>query len=313
MKVVIDLLGDPMIDSWNSPTQTISTPGGAFNVLINLKELLKNNNNVEIRSFFHKIPEESFQKGPLVILDEAYACGYPVKFYDCDKNWMIKNTHDGKSFKPDCRSCVFKNLEPAYNKEISILIVSDYNKGFVEQWLPIIQEKFDGKLLYDFCIVDSRYGNTDFNILSKLCDSIIYHISKDSDLQSSTKEWDVIIQTQGINSTLLTLKQLDWVIDHSIPIRNISDTVCTIGCGDTFTASIAAGIAETLSRLSCCIEIPWTPKFEFEHFKEIIRFAHLTCQNVVCRPRTSIVEDISTEQLCIDEIIIPMQRTFKIN
>ena len=53
-----------------------------------------------------------------------------------------------------------------------ILVVSDYNKGFVSKYQNLLKDNF-----YDFCIIDSRYGNTDFSFFREICHCLIWRQS----------------------------------------------------------------------------------------------------------------------------------------
>lgn len=271
-KITIDLIGDPMLDLWQTPTQWVATPGGAFNVYENIKSLIVDH-NIELRSAFYPIDIINYSP-----LDEARICGYPVKIYDCDKKWNIKTTRDSSQHAQDSKDCIYKPLFTSDN--YSILVVSDYQKGFVERYL----KKHLEQKRYKICIVDSRYANTDFDLLRSHSDILIWRKTTYTDAEAEFN-WDYLIESDGPNPTRLT--QSKFFHGHeviiSIPIEHVQPTVCSTGGGDTFTATVAASLAVDV--LSSNFTLP-----KATDILCAIENAHLACQEVISKPCTSIVQ-----------------------
>ena len=271
--VTIDLIGDPMVDIWQSPTEWYVTPGGAFNVYKNIESLIETY-PIELRSCFYLLTLG------LLPLREAQECGYPVKQYDCDKKWNVIKTEDYPSVYHPINSdtCVYKQLDQLNN--YSILVVSDYNKGFVTKHL---KEHLNSKR-YNICIVDSRYANTNFDLLRGYCDILIWR--KTSTDEEADFNWDYKIESNGSESTTIIISKFYKGIEqiYNIGIEDIRPTVCATGCGDTFTATIAVTLG--VKAIENNFRLP-----KLQDIIDSVYNGHIACQDVVSRPRTSIAKN----------------------
>lgn len=279
-------MGDPLVDHWTNDTEWHVTPGGAYNTLSNIKALIRSNkleNHIQLRSYFYEL---NLDISPLM---EANKCGFPVKQYNCNKKWQILSTVDSRWHNIDCTDVVFKPLENTYN--YNILVVSDYNKGFVTQHLPELASK-----VYDLCIVDSRYGNTDFNLLRDISGQLIWRRTKNSDTWVEF-DWDFCLESNGPEDTFLICKSISMDNRLKCPINQLQEVVCSIGCGDTFTATLATSLAQFISKEGTYeYDVHgqyYTRPVNLQHLWKAVDLAHGACQEVVSQPRTSIAKNIT--------------------
>ena len=294
-KIKLDLIGDPLIDYWNTGEKIVVSLGGAGNVEQNVISLLNDN-------FFqdNKIDFSTGFSTPWVYGDKydntGLDCGepelYPAKLY------LLNLENDGweclsaPGHPLDCSKSPkskFWNNENLNDYSKSILIVSDYNKGFVSSHLSSLVEN----KTYDICIVDSRYGNTDFNLLREHSECLIYRRTKRTDADSKF-DWDFKIETDGDNPVVLFNHNNEDLITVPVLYQDTPESTC--GAGDVFTATIASYIASYYSRY-------FEEKFEIiensdslltikELLTEGIFLAQLACEESIKTPYTCSVTNI---------------------
>lgn len=285
MNSVILMMGDPMLDLYEygymedgvfHPTEDLQYIhwGGAANVYANIQSMM--HEGICSASYF-RCPNvgngETFEPG-----DDAYRKGvtyrikstqYPVKYYQMDYQTRLPiNISDLAGSPLDCSQVAYNNCNGSLERfDTKILVVSDYRKGFVESHLKSIQHEFD------YCIVDSRYANTDFNFLRDISKVLIHRHTK-SDVDAEF-HWDWLIESNASGETLIEKSWWDTKpgVSRLLPVEEKGRVVNTVGAGDTFTAALVVHIASTGSfnpQLAC-------------------QYAHKACQEVIGKERTAVV------------------------
>lgn len=253
----VNLIGDPIIDYWDDCFTDIITikNGGSLNVEDNLNFLLKNEimNFKVYMSIAFKRPNYGSKNG----LDQHDFLDYHAKLYenfheyspwaiDCGKgafdyNWdCIKHpSHPNDSKSVTISDSWFNPIR----YENSILIISNYNKGFLEKNWDLIykQKKYDNRL-YDLIIVDSKYNMPYINDIKELGEKIIIRQShKDEELKSLDFEPDYFIFSNSKEGKVAIYDKQDKYYGFSFkPIDVNSEPGNDIGAGDVFTACLAS-------------------------------------------------------------------------
>lgn len=180
-----------------NPLFTVQNPGMSGNVVENLKAL---DNDLSIEHWHQT--ERVFK----------------TRFVDKKTNHMFLRLDDGESF---ISTMTHSSDRLQSIKDYDIIIVSDYNKGFLdEQWL-----KYLGKFA-KLSILDSKRKLT-----KEIVDSYTFVKLNEKEYNSNTdvKECKNIITTLGDKGA-----RYDEVVYES---PNPQETIDVSGAGDTFTAS----------------------------------------------------------------------------
>jgi hypothetical protein len=277
------MMGDPMLDLYEygymedgefHPTEDLQYAhwGGAANVYANIQAM--RSENTSTASYFRTPnvgPGEVFEPG-----DDAYKKGvtfriknsrYPVKYYQMDYQTRLPiNISDLAGSPLDCSDVGYNNCNGSLEQfDTKILVVSDYRKGFVQAHLGAIEHKFD------YCIVDSRYANTDFEYLRDISKILIWRKTKTD--RHTGFNWDWLVESNAAERTSISHDNMGFWSFSSVPVEEKGRVVNTVGAGDTFTAALAVHIASTGSfdpQLAC-------------------QYAHEACQEVIGKERTAIV------------------------
>jgi bifunctional ADP-heptose synthase (sugar kinase/adenylyltransferase) len=273
------MMGDPMLDLFQygymedgvfHPTEDLQYAhwGGAANVVANIQAM--RGKNTYVASYF-RIPNvspgevfdpaDAYEKGVTFRIKNSH---YPVKYYQMDYQTRLPISVSDLAGSPlSSRDVAYNSCDGTIDKfDTKILVVSDYQKGFVERHLDAVKHKFD------YCIIDSRYANTDFEYLRDISKTLIWR-KTDSDKWGSFN-WDWIVKTEGPNMTLICNQDMSF--QESYPVEEKGRVVNTVGAGDTFTAALAVHIASTGS---------FDPKLACQ-------YAHEACQEVIGMERTAI-------------------------
>jgi hypothetical protein len=266
MSTIIDVIGDPMIDIWLYPNNSRhTTPGGAFNVYENIKALISNHSEfIILHSTFPRPYKEN--------LDYAHWMKYPAKLYRMKLNSEeIETIEDAIAWEKHCRF-IRPLLLPFQLAEKRILVIADYNKGFVENNLIKL-----GDFHYDYIIIDSRYGLMDFARARRMCKTLIRRWSVGD--STTTYDWDITINTDGPNPTSLQNVKVPWT--SYCPFFS-EKPICTVGAGDTFTAAVASYLAIKNEPIDIAERILY-----WDH---LLDWANQCCQDVIMQPRTAITK-----------------------
>lgn len=285
MNSVILMMGDPMLDLYEygymedgvfHPTEDLQYAhwGGAANVYANIQAMRCE--GISTAAYFRCPtvgPGEVFEPG-----DDAYRKGitykiknskYPVKYYQMDYQTRLPISISDLAGSPsDSTEVDYHNCNGSIERfDTKILVVSDYRKGFVKSHLHSIKHQFD------YCVVDSRYANTDFEFLRDISKVLIWRKTK-TDARADFA-WDWLVESNASGHTMMEKSWFDGLpgVARMIPVEEKGRVVNTVGAGDTFTAALAvhiASIGEFDSRAAC-------------------QYAHEACQEVIGKERTAIV------------------------
>jgi len=180
-----------------NPLFTVQNPGMSGNVVENLKAL---DNDLSVEHWYQT--ERVFK----------------TRFVDKKTNHMFLRLDDGESF---ISTMTHSSDKLQSIKDYDVVIVSDYNKGFLdEQWL-----KYLGKFA-KLSILDSKRKLT-----KEIVDSYTF-------VKLNEKEYNSNIDVKDCKNIITTLgdkgARYDEVVYES---PNPQETIDVSGAGDTFTAS----------------------------------------------------------------------------
>ena len=218
------IVGDPIIDIYPSKI----CDGGVLNVINNYKHFS--------------------QKEPLVVI--------PPKrpFFSYSKrnarNYSITNNKE--------------NFYDSINVVVKAkkVIVSDYNKGFLNKETPTITA--------DLVVVDSKYNTFDLKAIEKVKTKILHVSRTDKKNPDFLKAFDYIIETNDKDKIFIFNSDLN-LLAEVIPPK--AKAVCEFGAGDTFVAVLTE-----------CLDI----QPSFMNIKKSVKIAAYAAADVVQKPYTSI-------------------------
>jgi len=188
-----------------NPILTVQNPGMSGNVVENLKAL---DDNINVEHWYQT--ERVFK----------------TRFVDKKTNHMFLRLDDGEKFiSPMTHS--HEKLKSI--KEFDIVIVSDYNKGFLtEEWL-----KYLGKYA-QLSILDSKRKLT-----KEIIDSFTF-------VKLNEKEYNNNSDVHGCSNIITTLGEKGARYDEIIyQSPKPQETIDVSGAGDTFTASFILAFYKT--------------------------------------------------------------------
>lgn len=284
-RVEIFVMGDPILDvyhlgTWNSKKKRFNTksiievPGGAANVAKNLEDfgyyniikLYPQYKNYKLHRLIDEQTQEILIEIPepspeIVNLSTYYN---PADFYE--------------QVLPKWEQYVSTFWDQV--NDISVLIISDYNKGMVNRTCENLL-RYLKSLNLDYVIVDSRYGTVD-NALIDLGKTKILHATGSEIALSRYYNYDWILNTNGSGPIYITNPKLE--IESTIKVPVVPNIVDETGAGDTFVASIVDYIiTNNIKQLS------------IYDIKEATRHAISNCSVVIQKLGTATVKSSSLE------------------
>lgn len=296
--VKLDLIGDPLIDFWNNGEDVTICMGGAANTEQNIltltfEDYIKNGKLTFSTGFATPwLFGDSISKEGLDVGDSLL---YPAKYYLLtpeQDQWITQDaSHHPKTCINVPRSVRWSHEEDPIYK---ILVVSDYNKGFVEKHLEELVE--DKK--YNICILDSRYGKTDFKFLRDHADILVWRRTKrtDADVQF---DWDYKIETDADQPVVVYRHNNTEMF--KVPVLSTNPPVSTCGAGDACTAALAVYFATDFIKQTEEARFAeedgfaqlayMTPPFETV-LKQAVIFSQICCEDAVKNPYTCLVRTI---------------------
>lgn len=274
MKKTIYVTGDPLLDVYHVGYQEglrfytkekITKYGGAFNVQDNL--LFIADRKLNVRSYNLDPPPPKILTLNRLVNEQTHKV--LVEFY----NEPIENRSIYYSDVP-------WNPKPI-GPEVHCLVISDYNKGMVNEFRHDHSWSFNGPL----AIVDSRYRSTDLSLIYKAKTKIWRCTDKEYDAEWA-KNFDYVVWTAHDQ----VVKVLDSEgTEYRIPVPAI-EVVDACGAGDTFTAALAAYLTYQSDNLTYQRGYS-TSGFANVKFKTICdacQFAIECAQDVCTKPYTAI-------------------------
>jgi bifunctional ADP-heptose synthase (sugar kinase/adenylyltransferase) len=222
------IIGDPIVDIYLEPNKNKICDGGALNVINNYK-------------YFSG-------KTPLVCLPDTKPYFYYHK----------KNNRNYTKIKNK------ENFYDSLSKEVKAkkVIISDYNKGFVNKQIP--------NIIADIVVVDSKYNTFNLESIKNVKTKVLHISKKDKRNKSFLKSFDYIIETNDKDKIFIFNSKLN-LIAEVLPPEAIS--ICDSGAGDTFVAVLAE-----------CLELKPT----YYNLVKSVKIAAYAATDVVKRPYTSI-------------------------
>lgn len=234
MKAKLDIIGDPLLDYWNNGTEGEYRFGGALNVYQNCKQIVSNK-EIDVHTGFYLPSWENLN-------NHNYFDKYPAKQYLVDENNKTISSSSDRTAPTDCSKLKFnKEILELQGYYFSGLIVSDYNKKFVELNLKQIK---NNDSLYDFIVVDSRYANTDLLTLRDLTSCLILRRTDNVDrIINLSNIFDYTIETCGNGPVEVKSKYLD---DEIVISPERIQALETCGAGDVFTSAVGCYLLHSL-------------------------------------------------------------------
>lgn len=271
MKAKLDIIGDPLLDFWNNGTNGEYRYGGALNVYNNAKNITINS-NIDINSSFHLPTWETKD-----IKNHNYFNNYPLKYYLTDSDYNLVSSRSDRSHPLDCSKLKFnKEVLELSGYYFSGLIVSDYNKKFVENNLKHIKQNDS---LYDFIVVDSRYANTDIITLRELTSCLILRRTDTVDRTISLANiFDYTIETCGLGPIEIKSSKLTEEISI-LPERY--KALETYGAGDVFTSAVGCYLLYDLQQDPVLREEIIEGNIPYYNLINCIKFADKCAQQAV--------------------------------
>tara|TARA_B100000029_G_scaffold244036_1_gene241240 strand:+ start:83 stop:928 length:846 start_codon:yes stop_codon:yes gene_type:complete len=250
--------GDPILDIYKTEKGELKPfNGGALNIYQNILALIEYHFNKTAYAMFAYPNSGDFLKG------DIYNC-YTI---------LRHHSYPGVEFRLSDNSNKDLFYEPGtIQKEIcefkpQIMVLGDYNKGTLNA------SSYDDSTHplpdIDYTIVDSRYKTLDLNWLSTSKTSLWHATNKEYDPEWG-ENFDYIFWTDGPNPVKV-LKDNKLIGTITVPSTQVVDSC---GCGDTFTATIAA-----------CLAI--FKECSDEAILKYAEFAVEVCQDVLTKPFTA--------------------------
>ena len=254
MKWRLYIAGDPIEDIYitlNSKMETIkieTVPGGASNVYHNAKSIL---NFKQVFSIFPPTKEK-------------YKIIRTNKF---DYDLKLSESSERRNFYSNTISAFSMINQIQFHTVESGLILSDYNKGFLNQNLT----KSNPTKRFKFLIVDSRYRSLNLSFLN-YADLKILRCTGKEYVPEWASQFDYTIWSDAARPILLLDKKQNIIAELQVPDIPFVDTC---GAGDTFTASLGAFLLTQ-------------PRIDTMVLKNALKFSLECCQEVIQKHGTAI-------------------------
>ena len=222
------IVGDPIVDIYLEDNKNKICDGGVLNVINNYKYFSDKN---------------------------------PSVFLPTTKPYFYYYKKDNKNYTK------IKNKQNFYNSlsnEIKAkkVIVSDYNKGFVNKQIP--------NIIADIVIVDSKYNTFNLESIKNVKTKVLHISKKDKRKKSFLKSFDYIIETNDKDKIFIFNSKLNLIAEVLPPEAKL---ICDSGAGDTFVAVLAE-----------CLE----PQPTYYNLVKSVKIAAYAATDVVKKPYTSI-------------------------
>lgn len=249
---LIYVCGDPIHDVYleteNNKTVSRKTyPGGALNTYFNVAAINENRTS-EVEVLWGSPPILKFYELYRVndSILQIYEDETKENFYSTESTKLLRSLKVTKTNK--------------YSK--SILILSDYNKGFLNQNLKIKPNK----PIFDIAVIDSKCRSLNKHLFS-YAKLNIWRCTGSEFCPEWAKNFQIVVHTDGPNQ----IKVYEYGTLKFTANPPCTEVVDTCGAGDTFTAAFA----------SCIL----TTDFSLQ---ESVLFAMKCSQDVIATKRTSI-------------------------
>ena len=217
------IIGDPIIDIYPSKI----CEGGVLNVINNYKHFS--------------------QKEPLIVIPPKR----PFFSYSKKNETNYSVTRAKENFYDSIN----------VNVKAKKVIISDYNKGFLNKKTPTINA--------DLVVVDSKYNTFDLDAIKDIKTKILHVSRTDKKNPNFLKAFDYIIETNDKDKIFIFNSDLN-LLSEVIPPK--ANAVCEFGAGDTFVAVLT----------ECLDSSP-----SFMNIKKSVKIAAYAAADVVEKPYTS--------------------------
>lgn len=191
--------------------RTEKRAGGASNTFYNLTQIIQNCNDIQV---YNCNDNNKAEQNALIRFNDINSDNKILEY------WEINNNNLNSWYRYP------KYISPT---EPTVLIISEYNKGFCSQQIP-------DDLACNLLIIDSRYKTIPIDQLYTKTLCKIWHCTG-NEYDVDWKDWfDWTIWTNNAD-TIKLISNSNFMIEIPVPKIEIVDCV---GAGDTFTAAIAA-------------------------------------------------------------------------
>ena len=268
--------GDPILDIYKTKDGELhALNGGALNIYQNLLALIEEHYNKNTHAMFAYPNSGKFVKG------DIYNC-YTI---------LRHHSHPGVEFRlsDDTGKDLFYesgNIQQEIREyKPEVLILGDYNKGTLNN--ASFDDFQDPLPEIEYIIVDSRYRTLDLNWLNT-GKTLFWHATATEYDPEWGENFDYIFWTDGPNPIKI-LKNNKLIGTIQVPDTQVVDSC---GCGDTFTASIAA-----------CLAI-----FGETSDEAILKYANFAvdaCQDVLSKPYTATTSKRINEECILQTLKKP--------
>tara|TARA_R110001599_G_scaffold294545_2_gene498535 strand:+ start:1360 stop:2130 length:771 start_codon:yes stop_codon:yes gene_type:complete len=228
MRKLLFVAGDPIKDTYltvdenNKFLEKETLPGGALNTYSNAVAI-NSENNVEVLWLTPELNHfyEIFRINEKIVHPHS--------------NVVKKNFY----FRKNLRESLLSNIDAVSftNVKASALLLSDYNKGFLNS-----VNRFIVKSKFDYLILDSKYRSINLNFLQYGKIKIWRCTGSEYD-DSFAKNFDIVVWTDGPNPIKI-FKNHTLAFTAVVPRSEVIDTC---GAGDTFTAALISALLEDYS------------------------------------------------------------------
>ena len=224
MKKILNVIGDPIWDVYISQSNQIissknTVAGGALNAYFNAESICSSDKNIDC-TWTVPVPDEKY------------------KIYRINNKTLNLYTENEKInfYRRHSSNLVLNLMNFDLSKfSSSLLLISDYNKGFVNS------SRFISSNQYDFLIVDSKYRSLSDSFL-QLGKIKIWRCTGDEYSSNFAKSFDWIINTNGPNSIKIIDQNKNIIYNYNVP--TVENEIDSCGAGDTFTAALASKILQ---------------------------------------------------------------------
>lgn len=165
------------------------------------------------------------------------------------------------------------------------IVISDYNKGLVNQPPPIELSPERDKSNFKFMLVDSRYRTFDFTI-SSFAEVLIWHATGDEYNTQWAQNFDWVLWTNGPEDVKIIEVATSRTVTIPVPDTPVVDTT---GAGDTFTAAVGVYLTHNKGIV------------DIDSLTEAVKFGVACAQTVITEPYTTISKLTLEEYLCTSQ------------
>lgn len=269
------ITGDPMVDvflegEWNNnrfvPSGKKIRPGGAWNTAYNAAEICRDT-DIDVHVGWCGSPFASLDW--FLHLYRLRSEAQELEFYldpMTNRETYYSNEYSLKSLVINSKS----------SKGSRGLVISDYNRGLVNNRRKVLEGEFTKLSTFDFVIVDSRYRSVDLSLIRNI-PTKIWRCSGNE----CTREWihnfDWVVGTS--NGGPIFIEEIGKEGTHIFSPPQIEDRYLdTCGAGDTFTAALAAHLLNN------------DKEIEMDSMKEAAYFASQAACNVITKQYTAVTD-----------------------